>query len=95
MANRAVRFIPRLAKVTVIRSYAGLRPWSPDHLPLVGPVLDVPGFYVASGHEGAGIGLAPITGHLITDWIKGKSMPDLAKEILPDRFDLPQNQTKN
>lgn len=91
LASRAVRFLPGLAKLPVIRSYAGLRPWSPDHLPLVGPVSDVPGFYLAGGHEGAGIGLAPITGRLIADWITGKSMPDLAKEILPDRFDLTQN----
>lgn len=91
LANRAVRFIPGLAKLPAIRSYAGLRPWSPDHLPLVGPVSEVPGFYLATGHEGAGIGLAPITGRLIADWITGKSMPDLAKEILPDRFDLSQN----
>jgi sarcosine oxidase subunit beta len=75
IAARALRFLPVLSRTSIIRSYAGLRPWSPDHLPLIGPVESVPGFYVAAGHEGAGIGLAPITGHLIARWITGGELP--------------------
>jgi glycine/D-amino acid oxidase-like deaminating enzyme len=86
VAARALRFLPALAGVSVIRSYAGLRPWSPDHLPLVGPVPEVPGFYLAAGHEGAGIGLAPITGRLIADWILGAELPPFAREVRPERF---------
>jgi len=85
IAARAVRFLPALAQVPVIRSYAGLRPWSPDHLPLIGPWAQVPGFYVAAGHEGAGIGLAPVTGRLITDWITGAELPPFAAAVRPDR----------
>ena len=69
-----------------MRSYAGLRPWSPDHLPLVGPVDAVPGFYLATGHEGAGIGLAPITGRIIADWIVTGQVPALAHPLRPGRF---------
>jgi glycine/D-amino acid oxidase-like deaminating enzyme len=87
IATRAVRFLPSLAKVGVIRSYAGLRPWSPDHLPLIGPLAAIPGFYLATGHEGAGIGLAPITGRLIADWIVGTDLPPVAAQVCPDRFD--------
>ncbi len=87
IATRAVRFLPSLAKVGVIRSYAGLRPWSPDHLPLIGPLAAIPGFYLATGHEGAGIGLAPITGRLIADWIAGADLPPVAADVCPDRFD--------
>lgn len=88
IAGRAVRFLPALAGKRVIRSYAGLRPWSPDHLPLIGPVESVPGFYVATGHEGAGICLAPITGQLIAAWITGDSeLPPFASAVRPDRFD--------
>ncbi|MEJ2558296.1 MAG: FAD-dependent oxidoreductase [Anaerolineae bacterium] len=87
IATRAVRFLPSLAKVGVIRSYAGLRPWSPDHLPLIGPLAAIPGFYLATGHEGAGIGLAPITGRLIADWIVGADLPPVAAQVCPDRFD--------
>ena len=86
IAARATRFLPRLAQASIIRSYAGLRPWSPDHLPLVGPVESVPGFYLATGHEGAGIGLAPVTGQLIADWIVGGRAPVLAEVVRPCRF---------
>jgi glycine/D-amino acid oxidase-like deaminating enzyme len=86
IAARAVRFLPRLAGVSAIRSYAGLRPWSPDHLPLIGPVPQVPGLYLATGHEGAGIGLAPITGRLIADWITRAELPPVAAEVRPERF---------
>ncbi len=70
IAARAIRFVPALAAASAIRSYAGLRPWSPDHLPLIGPVETHPGLFLATGHEGAGIGLAPITGRMIADWIE-------------------------
>jgi len=87
IAARALRFLPGLAQVQVIRSYAGLRPWSPDHLPLLGPWASVPGFYVAAGHEGAGIGLAPITGQLIADWITDAERPSFAEQVRPGRFE--------
>ena len=79
IAARAVRFLPKLAQTSIIRSYAGLRPWSPDHLPLVGAVDTVPGLYLATGHEGAGIGLAPVTGQIIADWIVDGRQPALAE----------------
>jgi glycine/D-amino acid oxidase-like deaminating enzyme len=87
IAGRAVRFLPSIAGKGIIRSYAGLRPWSPDHLPLIGPAPAVPGFYLATGHEGAGICLAPITGQLIAGWLTGRTeMPSFATAVRPDRF---------
>ena len=86
IAARALRFLPKLAQASIIRSYAGLRPWSPDHLPLVGPVAAAPGFYLATGHEGAGVGLAPVTGQIIADWIVRGKAPALAEPVRPGRF---------
>jgi glycine/D-amino acid oxidase-like deaminating enzyme len=86
IAARAVRFLPGLAQANIIRSYTGLRPWSPDHLPLVGPVEAVPGLFLATGHEGAGIGLAPVTGQILADWIVGEEEPPLAAPVRPGRF---------
>lgn len=86
IAQRANRFLPRLAHTKVIRSYAGLRPWSPDHLPIIGPVQSVPGFYIASGHEGAGICLAPITGKIIADWVADAPQSDFTEAFHPDRL---------
>jgi sarcosine oxidase subunit beta len=88
IAARAVRFLPGLAQTSVIRSYAGLRPWSPDHLPLVGPVDAVLGLYLATGHEGAGIGLAPVTGQILAQCILEGKTPPLAEPVRPGRFTL-------
>ncbi|MFP3887358.1 FAD-dependent oxidoreductase [Priestia filamentosa] len=69
IARRALRFYPKIANMTVIRTYAGLRPWTADHLPIISQVEEVPGFYIAAGHEGDGISLAAITGKLIEEMI--------------------------
>ncbi|QPR66805.1 FAD-binding oxidoreductase [Lysinibacillus macroides] len=65
IAERAIRFIPKLADVQCIRAYAGIRPWVEDHLPIVSGVESVPGYYIASGHEGDGISMSPITGRMV------------------------------
>lgn len=65
IAVRARRLFPVLAEVDLLRVYTGLRPWVPDHLPIIGEDPAVRGLWHAAGHEGAGIGLAPATGQLI------------------------------
>jgi D-hydroxyproline dehydrogenase subunit beta len=75
IAARAAALFPVLAGVRVLRSYVGFRPASPDHLPLIGPDATVGGLYHASGHEGAGIGLAPGTAELLTALVTGGQPP--------------------
>ncbi|TCJ01989.1 NAD(P)/FAD-dependent oxidoreductase [Cytobacillus praedii] len=72
IANRAIRFYPKMADMMVIRSYAGLRPWTEDHLPIVSRVDHIPNYYIAAGHEGDGISLAAVTGKVIEELINGK-----------------------
>ena len=59
IARRAARFFPILRDARALRVYAGLRPLTPDHVPIIGPFAEAPNICVATGHEGAGIGLAP------------------------------------
>ncbi|WP_246002515.1 NAD(P)/FAD-dependent oxidoreductase [Allorhizocola rhizosphaerae] len=73
LAQGAVALFPALADVQVIRAYRGFRPYTPDHLPIIGPDPFVPGLYHATGHEGAGVGLAPATGRLIADMVTGRA----------------------
>ena len=73
LARRALRFFPCIRDVRVIRAYAGLRPYTPDHLPIISDVELVPGLYIAAGHEGDGIGLAPITGVLVSAMLAGNA----------------------
>ncbi len=87
MARRALRFFPTIRDIHIIRSYAGLRPHTPDHLPIVSPVPAVPGLYIAAGHEGDGIGLAPITGKLMSEMITGEPTSIATEPLKLDRFD--------
>jgi glycine/D-amino acid oxidase-like deaminating enzyme len=72
IAERALRFLPVLRDLNCIRAYAGVRPWVPDHLPIVSEVEEVPGFFIASGHEGDGISMSPITGKMVAQLITGE-----------------------
>ncbi len=86
LAAQAVRLFPVLADVALLRSYAGLRPYCPDHLPVIGPDPRAPGLLHACGHEGAGVGLAAATGHLLAQVLTGTDPDaDLAR-LRPDRF---------
>jgi D-hydroxyproline dehydrogenase subunit beta len=85
IAARAVRLFPVLAGVRLMRTYVGFRPWLPDHLPAIGEDPRVPGFVQASGHEGAGIGLAPATGVLVRDLITGRTRVVDPEPFRPDR----------
>ncbi len=71
LARRAVGLFPVLADVPVLRAYGGFRPYAPDHLPVVGADPRRPGVWHATGHEGAGIGLAAATGRLLAELVTG------------------------
>lgn len=72
IAERAIRFLPILKELNCIRAYAGVRPWVEDHLPIVSEVEEVPGFFIASGHEGDGISMSPITGRMVAQLMTGE-----------------------
>ncbi len=83
---RCLRFFPSLANLTAIRMWSGLRPYTPDLLPVIGPSGVVPGVYIAAGHEGIGITEAPITGKLISQMITGEPALVAMERLSPDRF---------
>ncbi|WP_328767608.1 NAD(P)/FAD-dependent oxidoreductase [Streptomyces sp. NBC_00286] len=86
LAAGATRLFPFLEGVRAMRAYLGFRPYMPDHLPAIGPDARVPGLLHACGHEGAGIGLATGTGHLIAEVLSGKTS-DLDLDLSPFRPD--------
>src|SRR5699024_923788 len=69
IAKRAIRFYPKMADMLMIRAYAGLRPWTKDNLPIISHVEELPGFYIAAGHEGDGISLAAVTGKVMQEML--------------------------
>jgi hydrogen cyanide synthase HcnC len=71
-AHGAVAHFPRLSGLNIIRSWAGLRPASPDHKPIIELVDEPAGFCLATGHSRRGICYAAGTGRLVTELLTGR-----------------------
>lgn len=86
--KNATRIVPGLKGINVIRVMSGVRPYTPDGLPLVGFVKGIDGLFMAAGHEGDGIALSAITGKIVSGLIcEGKAYRDVSA-LDPNRFDL-------
>jgi glycine oxidase len=66
--DAALELLPGLGDAAILESWAGLRPGTPDNLPILGPT-DIEGLIIATGHYRNGILLAPATAKLIREWI--------------------------
>jgi len=76
---------PSLAGAEIVETWSGLRPGTPDQLPIIGPT-DIEGLMIATGHYRNGILLAPVTAKLITEWItEGRPMLN-GEDFNPLRF---------
>ncbi|HEV2999962.1 MAG TPA: FAD-dependent oxidoreductase [Solirubrobacteraceae bacterium] len=84
--QRAARLVPEVAGLPRDASWVGFRPWLPDHLPAIGPSRIADGLWVATGHEGAGVALGPITGRLIAQALTGDRPSLDLSPFDPDRF---------
>jgi glycine oxidase len=69
LVQQAVTLVPTLHDATFVTAWTGLRPYSHDNLPYLGPVPGLRGAYVATGHYRSGILLAPITGLLLKEML--------------------------
>ena len=86
LRQAAIGTVPALAEARILEEWSGLRPGTPDNLPMLG-ATSVAGSFVASGHFRDGILLAPITAKLMTQIII-KETPDLEMSaFLPERFE--------
>lgn len=87
VAQRVIHFFPKFRETRIIRTYAGVRPCTPDTKPVISPT-HLKGVYVASGHEGNGIGLSLITAKLTEQMLSGEEpLVDMAPLHI-DRFRL-------
>jgi glycine oxidase len=85
-ARRLLPGLPANAAEVLLQTRVGLRPATPDELPVLGVDPEQPGLVFASGHYRNGILLAPITGDVIADWIvEGRKDPALGT-FSPVRF---------
>ncbi|MGC1686233.1 MAG: glycine oxidase ThiO [Candidatus Acidiferrales bacterium] len=85
----AIELAPSLASALIVDTWSGLRPDTPDHLPILGPT-DIHGLWIATGHYRNGILLAPGTARVMREWIVDGT-PSLALErFSPLRFTAAQ-----
>lgn len=85
ICSAAIELAPALAGTEVVRSWSGLRPDTPDHLPLLGP-SELSGLTIATGHYRNGILLAPITAKLVREWITEQRVSMDWQVLSPLRF---------
>ncbi|HEY0704048.1 MAG TPA: glycine oxidase ThiO [Candidatus Acidoferrales bacterium] len=92
--DAACELAPELAGAEIVEQWSGLRPGSPDHLPIIGPT-DVKGLFIATGHYRNGVLLAPVTARLIRDWVVEGKTNFAAEDFSPLRFATPAFQARN
>jgi glycine oxidase len=84
LRHAAIQLVPKLAGAPVVATWAGLRPGSPDDLPLLGEIER--GIFVASGHFRNGILLAPMTARIMADLVMDQPAEVDISHFSPFRF---------
>jgi glycine oxidase len=86
VAAAAAALCPALAGTRPRRTWAGLRPVTPDGLPIIGPEPRMPGLWYATGHGRNGILLAGLTGLLLRQLLAGETPDEDLAPFAPERF---------
>jgi glycine oxidase len=89
--DAALELAPALADAKIVEEWSGLRPGTPDLLPIIGPT-DIAGLWLATGHYRNGILLAPATAKIIRDWIVNGKSDFKAESFSPLRFTTAKSQ---
>ena len=90
--NAALDLFPGLASAEIIETWAGLRPGTPDNLPILGPT-DIQGLLIATGHYRNGILLTPVTAKLLRLWVLNGRVPMDTAAFSPLRFSAENSHT--
>jgi len=84
--GEALRVAPGLASATLREVRVGLRPASPDNLPILGAAPGLRDVYLATGHGTSGLQLGPYSGTVVADLLQGKPLPLDLTPFAPERF---------
>jgi glycine oxidase len=84
LLTAAERVLPAIAEYTLEEAVAGLRPGSPDNLPVIGELE--PGVLAATGHHRHGILLAPVTAEAVLALLRGEVVPVEVGPAAPARL---------
>jgi glycine oxidase len=83
--DAAMAMAPALAEAPIVETWAGVRPDSPDHLPIIGPT-GIEGLFIATGHYRNGMLLAPVTAKYLAEWIATGKRSAWFEPFSPLRF---------
>jgi glycine/D-amino acid oxidase-like deaminating enzyme len=86
MLRRSIEYMPGLADLSVIRTWTGFRAATPDKLPVIGPHPEIEDVWIAAGHEGLGITMAPGAARVLADAALGRAPEIPLEPFLPRRF---------
>lgn len=75
LLSKAVAMFPPLSQATLVRHWAGLRPGSPDNVPVIGRHPEIENLYLNAGHFRYGVTMAPASASLLANLIAGKAQP--------------------
>jgi glycine/D-amino acid oxidase-like deaminating enzyme len=81
-----LEFFPGFKDILVARTWAGIMPYTPDGKPIIGPVPELEGFYVATGLCGGGMGTGPVLAQLMAKLINHGERPGLFDDTSITRF---------
>jgi glycine oxidase len=81
----SIKLVPKLQGAKILEDWAGLRPGTPDALPILG-ATSTPGYFVATGHYRDGILLAPVTAEIMASVLEGKTSEHDLSAFSPSRF---------
>lgn len=85
LLEAACTLVPQLWQASFVEARVGLRPASPDGLPMIGRAAAVPQVIYATGHYRNGILLAPLTAQLVADLVLGREDDDALRTLAPAR----------
>jgi glycine oxidase len=94
LLREAYRLLPDVAEMELAAATAGLRPGTPDNLPLIGPGA-VEGLILATGHYRNGILLAPLTAVAVAALLAGEQLPEAVAPAHPARMDFVTQRVTN
>ena len=94
LLREAYRLLPDIAEMELLDTIAGLRPGTPDNLPLVGPGA-IDGLILATGHYRNGVLLAPLTADGVAALLAGEPVPESLAAADPARLSFPPHGGQN
>ena len=81
-----LRYIPKLARAKIVRTWAGYEDVCIDGVPVISPVEEAPGMILACAFTGHGFGIAPVTGYLLAQMAAGEKTSLDLSAFRYDRF---------